>query len=70
MKPQRFVGLATALLVAIKLVIEISATPAMAQKLDLERGLRNYLSIMNGTKKLEQLSQQEKLELFIAIENS
>lgn len=41
----------------------ISASPAAAQA-DLQRGLRNYQAILKGNKKLDDLSQQEKMEVY------
>ncbi len=39
--------------------------PTFAVSQDLQRGFRNYQDILNGRKKLEQLSPQEKQEVFI-----
>ena len=41
----------------------LASLPAHSQ--DLQRGLKNYQEIMRGTKKVEQLSPQEKQEVII-----
>jgi hypothetical protein len=43
-----------------------SNTPA--QNYDFERGLRNYRAIMGGTKTLDQLSAEERLEVFMILQ--